>query len=199
MQMLLLGVDKESRTENAPAGLRRADHSPGMLGGMILSLSLVFLLYLTGWQPGPSWLHLHTPLFFLLALQTLVVLFVCWLTALICSPAGHRHGRVVSYQVTNEACRWMLLYAGALFGLLTLLLIIVEALRGHPWPAPLLAALVLLIFLRFCPQVFNLPWLFAHIHRSRPPVRTILVDFIAPQTLPPPESGGEDTPPGPNR
>jgi len=198
MQMLLLGVDKKSRAENALAGLKIADHSPGMLGGMILSLSLVFLLYLAGWQSGPAWLNLHTLSFSLTALQTLLMFAVCWLAALMCSPAGHRHGRAASYQVTNEATRWMLLYPGALFGLLTLLLMIVETLRGHPWPAPLLTALLLLVFLRFWPQIFNLPWLFLYIRRSRPLARTILVGFVAPQTPPAPEAGDEDSPPDPN-
>jgi hypothetical protein len=199
MQILLLGVDKQSNTEKTMAGQGIVDYSPGMLGGMLLCLSLIFLLYLADWQPGPVWLNLHTSQFFFTVLQTLLVFFVCWLAALVCSPAGHRRGRAVSYHATNEAIRWMILYPGALLVLLTLLLLTAQTLHSHPWPSPLLAALLLLALLRFWPQGCSLPWLLVHRRRPRPLARTILVDFLAPQLPAPSEVGDENPALDPNR
>lgn len=190
MQILLLGVDKKSN-ETLPAR-RHPLYSPGMLGAVSVYLLLSFLWYLVGWQPGPAWLDLHTSRPNFIAIQALLVLILCWLSALACSPAGYRHGRAAAENATNKAIGWMLFYPGTLFAFLTLLLLIIQTLHGHPWPAPLLAALALLVPLRFWPQSFDLPWLFVHVHPPRPLAATTLVDFFALQDGHSPVSADDD-------
>lgn len=199
MQILLLGVDKKNRQQKNLPGQQTHEHSPGALGAIFVGQALVFLWYIAGWQPGPAWLDLHSSHPYVIVVQTLLLLFVCWLCALVCSQAGYRYGRTAAQYATNQAIRWMLLYPGVLAVLLTLLLLIIQILHTHPWPAPLLATLLLLVLLRFWPQGFDLPRLLLRVRRPAPAAITTLVDLFALQNIPASAAGDEKPPPAPKR
>ncbi|HXR66077.1 MAG TPA: hypothetical protein VN729_09140 [Ktedonobacteraceae bacterium] len=176
MQLLLLKADKEEKGQSAQGSF---GYTSGMLGTIFLYTLLVFLLSAIGWKPGPAWLDLHTSSVWFILAQTLLLSFVCWLCTLVCSFAGrYRHpSTTLSHQRTTRAIYWLILYPGIVLAILTLFLLLFDRVRGHPWPAPLLAFLLLLVVLRLWPSCFNLFWLLARLRRPKALIGTTLVDF----------------------
>lgn len=206
MQLLLLKIDEKHKNTLQP-NLQQpslADYTPGMLGGILCCVLLVALLYLWPRHVNIALLDLHTGNWEVISAQTLLIFFLCCVSSLACSPLNYRSsGRnTQAQQNTTEAIQWMLRIFLSTLLVLAALLFLLKSLRGHPWPAPLIAFLPALALLYFYPYLLNLAWvrdqMRSYQQRRRPLTATRLVDLSPPQ----PEQIGQTiidaSPPDPN-
>lgn len=201
MQLLFLKADPSTSESKLAAGQRtRIVYTPGTVGVLCLSLILIVACYLSGWNPGLPLFDLHTHNLRVSALQSILILLICWLSTLAGSLLQRRQppSFTTSQQATIHTIQHLLFHSGALFLALAAAVLVSNIVRGHTPPAPLLAFLPLPPLLRFRPEIFTIDWIARHLHGKHPLTGTTLVDFF-----PPPDdqefSGGDEQPPDPNR
>ena len=202
MQLLFLQADPpgSERRSQQLTGHDVHIYTPGMVSALFLSLSLAALLYLLDWNPSAPSLDPHTRNLWFIAIQTILIFLICWLCTLVGSLFQRRQNTplTASQQATGKAIQGLLRWSGALFLVLTVVVLVSKIERGHALPALLFASLFLLLILLFRPNFFTISWVAAHMRGNRDLIGTTLVDFStmrADQATP----GAGVAPPDPNR